>query len=194
MCPLKHIVPLCKHAAPAESSFPEESNLTTSHIIKSLFFMHWWICLLGRHILSVLVPAISRTSYAILLVRHVFLGLGLFWVCVWFFSSFSLCLILFHIFDLELSQFLRTNLNNSVSKMLAVVSQIGISCIFYKDTLHSFICIIKESFGRYRIGPPKNLLETTSNIVTESLILNVLLCTMKRIMHRQCSWMHIEQG
>lgn len=55
--------------------------------------------------------------------------------------------------------------------MLAVVFQIGISCIFYKDTLHSFICIIKESFGRHRIGPPKTLLETTSNIVTKPLTL-----------------------
>lgn len=44
MCPVKHKVPLCKHATPAEFSFPEESNLI-SHIIKSLFFMHWWICL-----------------------------------------------------------------------------------------------------------------------------------------------------
>lgn len=51
MCPLKHIIPLCKLVTPAKS-FPEESNLTTSHIIKILFFMHWWICLLGRHIVS----------------------------------------------------------------------------------------------------------------------------------------------
>lgn len=78
--------------------------------------------------------------------------------------------------------------------MLAVVSPIGISCIFYKDTLHSFICIIKESFVRHRIGPPKTLLETTSNIVTEPLTLNILLCTTKRIMHHQYSWLHMEQG
>lgn len=78
--------------------------------------------------------------------------------------------------------------------MLAVVSQIGITCMFYKDTLHCFISIIKESFGKNRIGPPKTLLETTSSIVTEPLILTILLCPMKRIMHHQYSWLYIEQA
>lgn len=78
--------------------------------------------------------------------------------------------------------------------MLAFVSQIGITCMFFKDTLHCFISIIKESFGKHRIGPPKTLLETTSNIVTEPLILSMLLCTMKRITHHQYSWLHMEQA
>lgn len=78
--------------------------------------------------------------------------------------------------------------------MHALVSEIGISCIFYKDNLHSFICTIEESFGRHRIRAPKTLLETTSNIVTEPLVLNVLLSIMKRITHYQYSWLHMEQG
>lgn len=152
----------------------------TSHAIHIiLFFMHCWTCFLGKSIPTLVhTQCVCRPlQYPESLMQYCCPGkyfLGGWWWCVMcliFFLLFTLLCLISYIW-FRTSPVHKDYFEQSCLQNACCVSQVGISCIFYKDTLHFLICIIEESIGRHRTGSQKTPLKMPSEAVTELLISN----------------------